>query len=191
MSSSGTQVVFRHAPSALRAPWPWLLALGLSLLALSLVALGHVVTTTLATVITYGTLLMAGGVLHLIGAFWARDWSGFFLALAAGVVALVVGVITVRHPAFVSEVLTGLVAAYFCVGGLIRVGVAVALHLPDRVWLVSSGVLNVVMGLLIGAALPNSGFWVIGLFLAVELMSGGCFWIVLALKLRRLKKGLV
>lgn len=188
MTRPSDPVVFRHELTVLRVGWPGPLCLGVGLVLLAFVALGHVVAATLATVITYGMLLIAGGLVHLIGAFWARAWSGFFLALAAGTVAVVVGVITVRHPAEVSEVLTGLIAAFFCVGGLFRVAGAVVLRLPDRPWLIASGLLNLAMGLLIGAALPRSGFWVIGLFLGVELLSGGIWWIIVGLKLRGLSR---
>jgi uncharacterized membrane protein HdeD (DUF308 family) len=184
-SMPSSPIVFRHELEALRARWPWLLALGIGLVLLSFVALADVVMATLAAVITYGMILIAAGVLHLLGAFWARDWSGFFLALAAGIVALVVGVLSVRYPVAASEALTMLLAAFFVVGGLFRIAAAIMMRLPSWGWLLASGVLDVAMGTLIAVALPLSGFWVIGLFLAIELMLGGIWWITLALAIRR------
>lgn len=180
-----SRALIRHELDALRGGWIGLLVLGIGLSVLGILALGETVVATLAAVITYGMLLIAAGILHLIGAFWARDWSGFFLAAAIGLLSLVVGVLTVRHPVAMSEVLTLLMAVFFLVGGGFRIVIAATIRPPYWGWAVVGGLVDVLMGGIIYAQMPFSGFWVIGLFLGIELLFGGAWWIGLALALKR------
>ena len=53
---------------------------------------------SLASAVAFGALLLMGGIAQLIGAFWTRDWSGFFLSLLMGVLYLVLGVLFLRDP---------------------------------------------------------------------------------------------
>lgn len=181
------RILIRHELDALKGSWIGLLILGIGLTVLGFLAIGETVVATLATVITYGMLLIAAGALHLLGAFWARDWSGFFLAVGVGLLCLVIGVMTVRHPVAMSEVLTLLMAVFFIVGGFFRVIVAATVRPPHWGWPVFSGLIDLLMGAIIYAQMPFSGFWVIGLFLGIELLFGGAWWIGLALALKRLR----
>ena len=72
--------VIRHELQAIRARWIWLVCLGVALIVLGLVLLGSPVIATLATVTALGVLILLGGITEAVGAFWCREWSGFFLA---------------------------------------------------------------------------------------------------------------
>ena len=65
---------------------------------------------SLASIVALGALLVVGGVAQLVGAFWTRDWSGFFLSLLMGVLYLVTGVVFFRHPADALAAVTLLLA---------------------------------------------------------------------------------
>ncbi|MFO0960252.1 MAG: DUF308 domain-containing protein [Isosphaeraceae bacterium] len=185
--SPQAKALIRHELDALKGGWIGLLILGIGLVVLGVLALSEAMVATLAAVITYGMLLIAAGVLHLVGAFWTRDWSGFFLAIGIGLLSLVVGIMTVRHPVAMSEVLTLLMATFFMVSGFFRIVVAAVVRPPQWGWAVVSGLINVLMGSIIYAQMPFSGFWVIGLFLGIELLFGGAWWIGLALALKRFR----
>ena len=90
--------VLRHELVAIRGQWAWLLALGIVLVVVGTIAIGMPLLTTLATALTIGVLLLLGGVAQLVGAFWTRDWSGFFLMLLMGVLYIVLGLLFVRQP---------------------------------------------------------------------------------------------
>ena len=53
----------------LRRNWGWVLALGVALIVLGIVALGAAVLTTVASVIFFGWLLIVAGVLETIEGF--------------------------------------------------------------------------------------------------------------------------
>jgi uncharacterized membrane protein HdeD (DUF308 family) len=68
--------VIRHELQAIRGKWIWLLALGIALIVLGVVLLGFPVIATLATVTVLGALILVGGGMEVVGAFWCREWSG-------------------------------------------------------------------------------------------------------------------
>lgn len=182
------RIALAHGLQSLRANWFWFVFLGIGLIALGFIAIEEAFVATLVAVVTYGMLLIAGGILQFFGAFWARDWSGFFLELLTAVLYVIVGVLTVRHPAAMSEALTILIAAFFFVGGIFRIVGALTLPMNNWIWALLSGVLNVVMGLVIWAQLPVSGYWVIGLFLGIELIFTGVWWLMIGLGVRKIPK---
>src|SRR3954447_6965456 len=76
--------VIRHELQAIRGKWIWLVALGVALIVLGMIMLGFPVVSTLATVTVLGALIFVGGVSEAVGAFWCREWSGFFFAVLSG-----------------------------------------------------------------------------------------------------------
>jgi uncharacterized membrane protein HdeD (DUF308 family) len=70
--------VIRHELQAIRGKWIWLVVLGIALLVLGTIMLSFPVITTLATVAVLGALIFVVGVMEVVGAFWCREWSGFF-----------------------------------------------------------------------------------------------------------------
>ena len=57
---------------------------------------------------------------------------------------------------------------------------------PHWGWIFAGGVLNLVLGLMIWQQWPVSGFWVIGLFVGIDMIFNGWTWIMLALRLKQL-----
>ena len=53
---------------------------------------------TLATVTALGVLILVGGGMEVVGAFWCQEWSGFFLALLSGILGVVVGLMLLGNP---------------------------------------------------------------------------------------------
>ena len=86
----------RHELNALRGNWFWFVLLGVALVVLGLVAPGAVAITALAAAMVIGILLLLSGAAEVIGAFWCRGWSGFFLHLLSGVLSIVVGLLFIR-----------------------------------------------------------------------------------------------
>jgi uncharacterized membrane protein HdeD (DUF308 family) len=185
------KLAIRNELEALRGNWVWFLLLGIGLVILGAVAASKVVLATLAAVLTYGMLLIAGGLLQFVGSFWVKEWSGFFLHLIVGVLYFVVGILTVRHPDLAASALTLLLAAFFLVSGVFRIVGSFVLDLPGWIWVLLSGVVNVAMGLIIWAGWPISGLVVLGIFLAIELISNGIWWILIALQVRQIPSSLV
>lgn len=157
----------------LRHSWGWYVALGIILLVLGIIALGSAGITTFATVVTFGWLLMIGGVVLGIHSFTIRRWSGFFLNLLMGILYFIVGLLLVAHPAAGAVSLTLILAAFFMVAGIFRIGAGIAIPFPHRAWLIFNGIVTLVLGILVWAQWPSSSIWLIGTFIGIELVLYG------------------
>jgi uncharacterized membrane protein HdeD (DUF308 family) len=178
----------RHELNALRGDWFWFVLLGAALIVLGVIALGSVVIASLAVALVLGALLLIGGVVEAIGAFWARGWSGFFLHLLSGVLSIVVGVLFLRAPLSADIALTLLIACFLMVGGIFKIIAALSYRFGGWGWPLASGIIDLLLGLLIWIGWPATGLWVIGLFLGINLIFRGVNWIALGFALRALPR---
>jgi uncharacterized membrane protein HdeD (DUF308 family) len=182
--SSGDSVV--GGLDAVRHNWRWVLASGLAFVSLGSLAFGYSVLVTLASVFVLGWALVFGGIFQAIHAFKVSQWSGFLLELLLAILYGVVGLVMVTHPEAGALSLTLLIGAFFLVSGLFRIFAGTMLHPPGRAWLLLSGVVTLLLGMLIWAEWPSSGLWVIGMFVAIDMIFSGTWLIMLALKARSL-----
>lgn len=164
----------------------WFVALGVALIVLGTIAIITAVFTTLISVMVFGWLLLIGGIVQSVHAFFVRPWSGLLLQLLIGVLNIIVGLLIVANPGASALALTLLMAAFFIVGGLFRIITAAREHVPGRGWTLFSGIINILLGVLIWMQWPASAFWVIGLFIGIDLVFTGWWFIALSLMSRRL-----
>lgn len=101
---------------------------------------------------------------------------------------MVVGVLMIVRPAAGALSLTLLIGAFFLAGGLFRIVAAIAGRPPYWGWLLLSGIVTLLLGLLIVAEWPASGLWVIGMFLGIDLLFSGTSLIMFAFGLRNLAR---
>jgi uncharacterized membrane protein HdeD (DUF308 family) len=160
------------------------LVLGVVLVILGIAALAASALTTLISVLFLGWLLVIGGGVQTVHAFWAREWGGVFAHLVTGVLSLVVGLLFLTRPTLAEQALTLLVAVLFVVGGLVRLNVALLGRFPAWGWVVYDGVLSVLLGLVIWVAWPESAVWVIGMLVGIDLLIKGWSCVMIALALR-------
>lgn len=172
----------------LRPKWGWFLALGIALLLLGAAALIVPWLTTLTSVLVFGWLLFFGGVLEVVAVFWTKGWRAIVLHLLGGILSAVVGALIVAHPDAGALGLTLLLATFFLAGGLFRIGAAVVLRLPSWGWSVVGGIVTALLGVAIWIMWPFSALWVIGMFVAIELMCRGWAWVMFAGAAREISK---
>ena len=152
----------------------WFGALGVVLVVLGVIALGAVAMATVASVLLFGWLLVTAGIMQMLHAFRVRRWSGFARHAVSGILSLVVGLLMVANPAVGALFLTLVVAAFFIVGGIVRIVAALSFRIPGRGWVVVGGIVALVLGIVIWSEWPVSGVWVIGTFVGIDLIFDGC-----------------
>jgi len=187
-TASDTPVLdaLRRGVQTLTANWAWFVAVGVVLVVLGLIALGAVVTTTLATAVAIGVVLLISGFGETIAALFAQAWGGFFAGLLSGVLSIVVGVFFLRAPVDALLALTLLVACLLLVGGLFKIATMLRERFATGQWVLMGGVIDVVLGVLIWRQWPASALWVLGMFLGISLILRGLNWIMLGLLARNL-----
>jgi uncharacterized membrane protein HdeD (DUF308 family) len=179
--------VFNDVPGmqSLKANWGWFLAMGVSLAVFGGVAMSSAMMTGYVVVALLGALLFVGGALQTMHAFWARRWRGFLVHLVTGVVYLVFGWLMMSNPDKGGVVLAIIIAAFLLVGGLIRIILAVESRGDNWFWMMASGVINILLGLVIWRHLELAPE-ILGLFLGIEMIANGASWIMVALAVRSL-----
>jgi uncharacterized membrane protein HdeD (DUF308 family) len=168
----------------LRKSWFWLLLLGIVLILVGLAAISSSFIATLATVIALGTFLLIGGGVEIINAFWARRWRGFWMHLLAGILYLVLGLLFIDRPVATAAAFTLMLAAAFLIGGLFRIILALSERFHGWVWVLVNGIVTLILGILIWREWPESAFWVIGLFVGIDMVFAGWSWVMTALAVR-------
>jgi uncharacterized membrane protein HdeD (DUF308 family) len=95
------------------------------------------------------------------------------------------GVYMTLHPTLAAVSLTLLLGAMFITVGLLRAIMAFQLK-PAKGWWwpLVSGLVSLVLGSLILAEWPQSGLFIIGLFIAIELIFNGWSYLFIALAAR-------
>jgi uncharacterized membrane protein HdeD (DUF308 family) len=168
-------------PGVLRRNWGWFLVLGILEIVLGTIAVGATAVATFATVVFFGWLLLVGGVLSALRAFWRKRWQGFFLDLATGVLYVVVGFLMVAEPLAAVASLTLLIAMFLLIGGIFRIIVALTGHLEHWGWVLLNGIITAGLGMMIWRQWPFDGLWVIGLFVGIEMIFYGWSLVMLSL----------
>src|ERR1700720_466883 len=170
----------------LRRKWGWLFVLGISMVILGTVALFIAPAATLGTVLVLGWLLVVSGVVEAIQSFRVRKWGGVFLHLIGGVLGVLVGLLVVTHPVAGALAWTLLFASFFTVIGIFRLGAAIRLKFPNWGWAAFDGAITLLLGFLLWAEWPWSGFWFLGFAVGVSLLLRGWSYIMFAIAVRTL-----
>ncbi len=69
-------------------------------------------------------------------------------------------------------------------GGTIRSVVAAVEHFHGWPWVTVNGFSSLLLGITIRRHSPESAFWVIGLFVGIDMMFSGWSWVMLAIGIR-------
>jgi uncharacterized membrane protein HdeD (DUF308 family) len=170
----------------LRHKWGWFLVLGIVMIVLGVVALALIPAASLATVLVLGWLMVFSGVVEAVHAFQVRGWGGVFLHLVAGIAGVLIGLLIVTHPIAGALAWTLLFASFFTVVGLFRIFAAIRLKFPHWGWAVFDGSVTLLLGILLWAEWPWSGFWFLGLAVGISLLLRGWSNVMLALAVRNL-----
>jgi uncharacterized membrane protein HdeD (DUF308 family) len=174
--------------NGVRKSWGWFLFLGILLIVFGVICVAGNVAATFATVLTFGWLLLLGGVIALINAFRVHTWNGFFLCLLSALFRGFTGYLFVRYPTPGAVGLTLILASFFIVGGLSRAIGAEALKFPRWGWSVFSGVVSVALGIMLLSQMPVSSLWFIGFVIGVDMIVEGTSLVGFATAIHNLPK---
>jgi uncharacterized membrane protein HdeD (DUF308 family) len=172
--------------SPLRAKWGWIVALGIVYVVVGFIALGSVAMATVASVLVVGVMMIIAGVAEVFNAFQIKSWGRFLLWGLLGLLYIAAGFITFENPLLAAALLTLMLGALLVASGIVRIILAFSMK-RETPWMLVllSAVITLLLGLLILAHWPVSSLYVLGLFLAIDLIMAGAGWIGLGLGLRR------
>lgn len=168
-----------------RKNWGWFFVLGLLLMAFGGLVINSAVAATMFSTVMFGFLVIGAGVVQVVQAFMARQWSGLFLSLLLGVLYIVTGAICVLRPAEAAINITLLIAGFCFVSGLFKIIASLMVKFEHWGWIFFNGLVTFSLGLMIYHQWPLAGLWVIGLFVGVDMVLSGWSWLLLSLCARK------
>ena len=188
--TSATGPTQPFAPSSglepLRAKRGWIIALGIVYVIAGLIALGSIVTATIATVFVVGIMMLIAGVAEVFHAFQIKTWGRFLLWLLLGALYIIAGFLTFENPLLAAALLTLLLGVSLIASGIMRIVLAVGMKGGTPwIWVVLSGAITLLLGLVILAHWPVSSLYILGLFLGIDLVFAGAGWIAVGFGLGR------
>jgi uncharacterized membrane protein HdeD (DUF308 family) len=125
----------------------WTIAFGVVTLAAGVLVLTWPGQTVLVLAWLIGAQLLISGIFRLVASFSAPE-SRALLAVA-GVLAIVVGILVLRHPLQTVAVLVLLLGLYWVVSGTVEIVHAVSGRVSSRGWVFALGGISVVAGIVL------------------------------------------
>jgi len=187
MSNTVTDLGLGQPPALapLSAKWGWIVALGVVYAVAGVLALGSVVTATVVSVYFIGIMMIVAGVAEVVSSFQIKTWGRFLFWLLLGALYIVAGFVAFSNPLLTAAGLTLVLGAALFVSGLVRIFLGFGMkHGTPWIWVVISGAITLLLGLIILIHWPVSSLSVLGIFLGVDLLMAGIGWISVGLGLR-------
>jgi len=167
--------------------WKWLLALGVLLLLLGITGMGLATFLNLSSVLVFGPLLLASGIMQGMIGFVAVTGKESLHHLAAGCVEGILGLLLMAYPLDTGVSLVALIAVFLIVSGLIRLSRSLLTQFHGRTWILIAGVIALLLGVAVWVGGSAVRWWFVGLCLAIDFFCHGVSWSAVALA--RLKAG--
>jgi uncharacterized membrane protein HdeD (DUF308 family) len=177
MPTELTASEIRFDADTLRKYSTWFTVYGVLLALLGILAIAMPYIATLATSIFIGWLLVASSVLGLYAVYSAgKDAPGFWWNLITAILYLAAGIMLLVNPVTGALSLTIVLMAYLLAGGVAKLvlGFQHKKDIPNAwLWILFSGLVDIVLAFLIIQGLPGTAFWAIGLLVGINLVMMG------------------
>ena len=143
--------------------------------------------TLAALVLLFGAYALVDGIFNIVAAIRRRpDGPPWWALLLEGLVGVAAGLVTFLLPGLTAATLVYIIGAWAIITGVLEIVAAVRLRqqLTGEWWLVLSGVLSVVFGVLVMLR-PAAGALAIVLWIGAYAIVFGALLLALAFRLRR------
>lgn len=186
-NSPGTPHNLGEGLRALRDKWGWIVALGVIFMLAGVIALGSVLMATVSAVYIIGIMMIMAGVTEIVTAFNVKDWGKFALWMLLGLLYVAAGVIAFLNPFAAATILTLMLGVALMIGGIVRGFLAWHVREAGKPWgwVAFSAAITILLGLMIVLQWPYSSFYVLGVFLGIDLIFIGSSWLMIGLALKK------
>ena len=157
---------------------------------LGFLAMGAPMMTGLVVTITIGVIMIVSGVGQIFHGSKVFEGGSRAVAILVGILAIIAGGVILARPMFGLATLTLMIAGYFIADGILQV-VAGFQSKPQKGWgwLVFSGLVSAVLGIMIWRQWPVSGVWAVGILVGIRIFMAGFSMIFLGSATRQVASG--
>ncbi|WP_404379680.1 HdeD family acid-resistance protein [Caenispirillum salinarum] len=165
---------------AVRENSGWFIGIGALWVILGALAIVAPLAAGIALNLVLGVVFLIGGGAQLVQAFRVKGWKGTSYYMVGALLALALGVILLVFPGQGLAALTLVLAAFFLVNGIVKLAAGARYRdIEGWGWLMVSGVLSLIIGVLIFVGWPASALWAVGILVGIELIFAG-IWMIAA-----------
>ncbi len=152
-----------------------LMGYGILSVILGLVGLYMSTAMTITSILILGLFVLIVGLIFAVESLSAPRWQGKIINLILSILYIGAGVVTILNPVAAAIWFTLFLAIFLAMIGLLRIIMAFQIKNETKAWLAVAfgGLLNIILGVLVYIHWPESGLWVIGLFISIELILHG------------------
>lgn len=176
------------AVNSLQRHWGWLLGIGIVLLIMGCIGLGMDIMLTLVSMYFFAAMLLVSGLSHFADAFKYKKWKGALWQILIAILYLIAAGVVLYDPLLASTIITAMLAWVLIIIGATRIAMAISLRdTQGWGWILFAGATSLILGVLILIQWPMSGLWVIGMFIAIDMIVSGWTYIFMAMALRSAK----
>lgn len=161
------------------------LVLGILLIILGFIAIWASAFTTLFSIFLLGMVLLIGGVVEFFYAFTARHVGGFFIDMLLAFLYGLAGLFLIFNPVAGAYTVTFIIAFFLVITGVFKIITPIFTRTEGAIWLVLSGVISAILGILILRHWNYSALVILGFFIGLELIVTGFTWVALSFTQRR------
>ena len=169
--------------------WIWWLVIGVVLLAGGIVVLFNPFAATITAQQLTAWIFLFGGIAQLVAAFRVTGWGARFWTLILAAAFTWLGISLLNHPLAGIVALTIVAAIMFLATGLAKVIFAFSCRGTGYFWpVLLSGLVSVALAVMVFLNFPQSAAVLLGVLLAIELISSGVTLISFALFARGIEE---
>jgi uncharacterized membrane protein HdeD (DUF308 family) len=152
----------------------WLIALGVVSIVVGFMAIGSPLVAGTSVAAVVGFLMLVAGLSQLVGSFRAGSFGSGALGFLGGLLTSLAGLLMFLRPLFGLGALAILLGIYFFVDGFSEIALAFRVR-PEKGWgwMLFSGVLALLLGILIFRQWPLSGALAMGMLVGIHLLFRG------------------
>lgn len=170
----------------LRQKSGWFIVIGIILMILGALALGYQFIATVFSVYFIGTLILIAGIAQAVHAFTVKGFGQSALWAIMGILYIFIGVMSYFQPVAVSSALTLVISILLIMSGFTQIFAAMNnRHLPSWGWVLTSGIITLILGVMIIVGWPYDSLWVLGMFLGIDLIFQGWAYVAIGIALKK------
>jgi uncharacterized membrane protein HdeD (DUF308 family) len=159
---------------------------GVLLIVFGVVAVGSPLLAAVAVNVAVAWLIVLAGVVHVILAFRAHGAGSMIWKLLVGVAYVCFGGYLILHPVLGVASLTLLLASLFLIEGILDIILFFKMRsLGGSTWVLTDGIVTLLLGLMIYMQWPSSSAWAIGTLVGVSMIFSGVARVMMSLAVRK------
>ena len=159
---------------------------GILLIVLGMAAVGSPFLAAVAVNVAIAWLIVLAGAVHVILAFRAHGAGSMIWKLLVGVAYVCFGVYLILHPVLAVASLTLLLASLFLIEGVLDIVLFVRMRsVGGSIWVLTDGIITLLLGLMIYMQWPSSSGWAIGTLVGISMIISGVTRVMMSLAARK------